>query len=231
MPTLTAEVLAQLSEPFPPDVIQFKPGATSRDKDRALALAYADTRAYLDRLDEIVGADWSDDYEVSPDGQRVVCRLTIGGVTRCDVGEEEAIDKNTTTSAAAQAFKRAAAKFGLGRYIYHMPRKWVDYDNQSKRFTDSALAQLRNMAGEITGSFGGKAERGGLRLDNGAFESPEAAIAWGVDQGVFKALQHAQNAYKKLKGEHEPKSAKEMAAWWRADVARRYAEKVAGAGN
>jgi hypothetical protein len=168
MSTLTSEVLAQLSEPFPPDVIQFKPGATTRDKDRALALAYADTRAYLDRLDEIVGADWSDDYEVSPDGQRVVCHLTIGGVTRCDVGEEEAIDKNTTTSAAAQAFKRAAAKFGLGRYIYHLPQMWVDYDAQKRRFTDSALVTLRNTTSKVTVSFGGKVERGSLSLDNGA---------------------------------------------------------------
>jgi hypothetical protein len=221
MSALTNEVLAQLSEPFPPDVIQFKPGATTRDKDRALALAYADTRAYLDRLDEIVGADWSDRYEVSSDGQRVVCHLTIGGVTRCDVGEEEAIDKNTTTSAAAQAFKRAAAKFGLGRYIYHLPQMWVDYDAQKKRFTDSALVTLRNTASKVTVSFGGKAERGSPELANGAFESPEAAIAWGMDQGIFDHENHAKNAYKKLKGEREPKSAKEMAAWWRGAMLKK----------
>jgi hypothetical protein len=227
---LTDEVLQELAKPFPPDVIQFKPGATTKDNTKALALAYADTRAYLDRLDEAVGAGWGDDYEVSPDGQRVVCRLTIGGVTRCDVGECDTVDKNTTTSAAAQAFKRAAAKFGLGRYIYNLPSQWVAYDKQSRRFTDQALATLRNTVGKMTASMGGAVQASGL--DNGVFRSPSEAIAWGMAQDVFKAEQHAHNAYKKLKGEKDPKSAKEMAAWWRADVARRYAEMVAaGAGK
>jgi hypothetical protein len=229
MSNLNREILAQLSKPFPPEIIQFRPGATTQDKTRALAIAYADTRAYLDRLDETLGADWSDHYEVSLDGQRVVCHLTIYGVTRCDVGEEVATDKNTTTSAAAQAFKRAAAKFGLGRYIYHLPQIWVDYDKQKSRFTDQALTTLRKRIGEITAAFGGAAKASDL--DNGAFRSPTDAVSWGMTQDVFKARQHADNAYKKLKEEREPKSAAEMAAWWRADVARRYAEKVAGAGE
>jgi len=229
MTILTAELLRKLSKPFPPDVIQFKPGATTQDNTKALALVYADSRAYFDRLDEVAGADWSDDYEVSPDGQRVVCRLTISGVTRTDVGECDAADKNTTTTAAAQAFKRASAKFGLGRYIYNLPSQWVAYDKQKRRFTDQALVTLRNTVSEATDAFGGAAKTSGL--DNGAFRSPTEAIDWGMAQGVFKAQQHAQNAYNKLRDEHNPQNATEMAAWWRADVARRYAEKVAGAGD
>src|SRR5690606_29548632 len=34
--------------------------------------------------------------------------------------------------AEAQAFKRACAKFGLGRYLYSLDARWVDYD-QDKR--------------------------------------------------------------------------------------------------
>jgi len=146
MTTLTREQLAGLAEPFGADVIQWKPGATNRDKTSALALAYVDSRAYFDRLDAVVPGDWSDDYQVNGDGTIVTCRLTIAGVTRCDVGEKDAGDNNTTTSAAAQAFKRACAKFGLGRHLYRMPQVWADYDAQRRRFTDQALVMLHNTA-------------------------------------------------------------------------------------
>lgn len=49
------------------------------------------------------------------------------------------------------------------------------------------------------------------------------AVMWGMDQGVFKAVQHSQNAYNKLKAEAlasdtPPKSAKDMFDRWYADV-------------
>ena len=71
MTNLTVEMIAELSKPFDSAAVQWKPGATSKDKTRALALAYATSRAYYDRLDAVVGTDWADDYEVSADGQRV----------------------------------------------------------------------------------------------------------------------------------------------------------------
>ena len=56
-----------------------------------------------------------------------------------------------------------------------------------------------------------------------SFAGPEQAIAWGLDQGCFDALQHARNAYDKLKAEHKPQSAHEMWALWIADVSARLA--------
>jgi hypothetical protein len=48
-------------------------------------------------------------------------------VTREDVGEAEKGDPNQATSAAMQAFKRACAAFGLGRYLYtDLPQLWVE---------------------------------------------------------------------------------------------------------
>jgi hypothetical protein len=49
------------------------------------------------------------------------------------------------------------------------------------------------------------------------------AVMWGMDQGAFKALQHSQNAYNKLKAEamasdNPPKNAKDMFDRWHADV-------------
>jgi hypothetical protein len=54
-----------------------------------------------------------------------------------------------------------------------------------------------------------------------AFPNPETAIAWGLEQGAFQALQHSRNAYNKLKKEKRPKDAQEMAALWVADVQAR----------
>lgn len=53
------------------------------------------------------------------------------------------------------------------------------------------------------------------------FPNSETAIAWGLEQGAFKALPHARNAYEKLKREHKPKTAQEMAALWVTDVQAR----------
>ena len=139
---LTAQMMEALAQPFAAEAIQWKPGATNGDKTRGLALAYVDLRHYIARLNEVAGPDWSDDYEVQAGGTVVLCRLTLAGVTRADVGEASSSDENTATTALAQAFKRACVKFGLGAYLYRLPRPWVEYDSQKKRFTDAALHRL-----------------------------------------------------------------------------------------
>jgi hypothetical protein len=136
------QVLDELRKPFHPSQVTWKPGAVKGD--RALALAYADLRAYMNRLDEVCGSDWSVAYE--PWGEdRIICRLTILGVTRSSTGEttnESERSEIGGTVAEAQAFKRASAMFGLGRYLYNLPTGWADYDPASKRFTEKAKAKL-----------------------------------------------------------------------------------------
>jgi len=41
-------------------------------------------------------------------------------------------DDNAGTSAEAQAFKRACACFGLGRYLYYCDGVWVDLDERKR---------------------------------------------------------------------------------------------------
>lgn len=236
MSNLTPELMNELSRPFDPALVQWKPQATNRDKTKALAVAYVDTRAYIDRLNEVCGADWSDDYQLMDGGSLVLCRLTIGGVTRCDVGEKDANDQNTATSAIAQAFKRAATKFGLGRYLYALPKTWAGYDGQRKRFTAGALDKLERIAGVPAGGNGNGARPARQPAPsaqppapkangNGAFASKGDAITWAMTTGVFNHGQHAANAYEKLKRERQPQTAAEMAQLWRDDVAHRLAAK------
>ena len=88
------------------------------------------------------------EYRPLPGGTGLICRLTILGRVREDVGEARAEDANTMTSAAAQAFKRACAKFGLGRYLYHLPQTWAPYDEAKRQIVDAprVIAQLYRMA-------------------------------------------------------------------------------------
>jgi len=136
------QVLEDLRKPFNPSHVTWRPGAVKGD--RALALAYADLRAYMNRLDEVCGSDWSVAYEPWGD-DRIICRLTILGVTRSSTGEttnEAERSEIGGTVAEAQAFKRACAMFGLGRYLYNLPTGWADYDPTTKRFTEKAKARL-----------------------------------------------------------------------------------------
>lgn len=138
-------ILDQLRKPFHPSQVTWKPGAVKGD--RALALAYADVRAYMNRLDEVCGIDWSVAYE--PWGNdRLICRVTIGGIVRSSTGEStNESEKNEIggTVAEAQAFKRACAMFGLGRYLYQLPALWVEYDASTQRFTEKSKVRLHTL--------------------------------------------------------------------------------------
>jgi len=126
-----ADVLRELSRPFSTKAVQWRPGKTNREKTRAMALAYVDLREYQARLDEVVPGAW--EVRVEPIGEGALkVSLTIMGHTREDVGEASPEDENTYTSAYAQGFKRACAAFGLGRYLYRLPKPWVAYDHERR---------------------------------------------------------------------------------------------------
>lgn len=142
-------VAEELRKPFRPSQVYWKPGSLNEDRTRALALAYADLRAYQNRLDEVCGMDWSVTY--TPWGDRIVCHLTICNVTRSSTGESSSLAERAEAggcSAEAQAFRRACAMFGLGRYLYNLPSMWVEYDPQSRSFTERAKARLDMVVGQ-----------------------------------------------------------------------------------
>jgi len=140
------EILEALAKPFHPSQVYWKPGSVNKESTRALALAYADVRAYMNRLDEVCGMNWSVSY--LPWGDRIICNLTISGVTRSSTGESDTQSERSEiggTSAEGQAFKRACAMFSLGRYLYQLPSVWVEYDGASRTFTDRAKARLEGI--------------------------------------------------------------------------------------
>jgi hypothetical protein len=148
-PLTLAAIHEKLCKPFPLWAIEVKPGATTKDKTRALALAYVDPRVYFTRLDRLAGpCNWQVEYRPISD-RAVLCRLTVLGVVREDIGECDQGDPNQATSAAMQAFKRACAAFGMGRYLYSLPQIWTPYDAERKQITnpEAAAQQIYAMAG------------------------------------------------------------------------------------
>ncbi len=127
-----------LAEPFNLTEVRFKPAVVSGN--RAMALAYVDARVIQDRLDAVLGVEgWQDEYECLSDGS-VLCRLRLrlgeDWVTKMDVGgpSEQPDGGDRMKAAFSDALKRAAVKFGIGRYLYRLPAQWVDYDSQRKQF-------------------------------------------------------------------------------------------------
>jgi len=129
-------------------VIEWRVTNTSKGgSPRGQVMPYADQRAYTDRLNALfTPAGWtrkytihtSANFERSKDQRTVAkvlvtCELTIFGIgSHSATGEEFADDENAGTSAEAQAFKRACACFGLGRYLYYFTGTWVDLDERKR---------------------------------------------------------------------------------------------------
>lgn len=145
---MNEQILQELSKPFHPSVISWLPGSIKKDGTAALALAYADLRAYMNRLDEVCGLDWSVSY--TPWGSKLICHLTVNGVTRSSIGEptdESEKGEIDGTVTEAQAFKRACVMFGLGRYLYTFPQSWQPIDSY-KKFTKEAEAKLTRIVAD-----------------------------------------------------------------------------------
>ena len=192
------DMLQALKKPFLPTEIYWKPGSVTKDQTRALALAYGDLRAYQNRLDAVCGADWSVTYKAWD--KRLICHLTIGGITRSSTGEPDSQSERSEiagTAAEAQAFKRACSAFGLGRYLYHLPSVWVDYDATTKQFTAQAKAQL---AGIIVQHYRRTLELPAEPVEDVAFTEPESdePTSAAPSKADAKALETLRKRFAKL---------------------------------
>jgi hypothetical protein len=135
-------LFVQLAEPFDPSEIKWRVTHTTRDGSRGAVVAFADPRAYTDRLNQLfTPTGWTRGYDVSAlsavsrmkkdkliqTGKVLVtCQLTISGLgCHTGSGENWADEENALTAAEAQAFKRSCVCFGLGRYLYNFAEMWV----------------------------------------------------------------------------------------------------------
>lgn len=136
--------LKELKDEFPREKVSWRSQSITKNGDKALAIAYIDARDVMERLDDTCGPEnWQDRYEVH--GQKTICYLSIklgdDWITKADGAGDTAVEAQK--GSMSDAFKRAAVKWGIGRYLYDLPAQWVpceSYQNSQgknvfKRFT------------------------------------------------------------------------------------------------
>lgn len=137
--------LSLLAKPFQPREINFRVGAMTKDKTKAIALGYLDARDVMVRLDAVAGLpNWQCRYEHISD-TKTCCSIAIrigddwvwksNGAGDSDIEAEK--------GAFSDAFKRAAVLWGIGRYLYSMPNKWYAID-EWKKFTPDSVKQIKS---------------------------------------------------------------------------------------
>lgn len=130
--TLTEKLLA-LRDPFPIKDLEWRilrSGLTRDHKPWAIVSAYVDNRAIVERLDRVMGpANWRDEFkEWNAGTPGVLCgvslRLDGEWITKWD-GAEQPREKGKSgdqlvavKGGFSGAEKRAASKWGIGRYLY-----------------------------------------------------------------------------------------------------------------
>lgn len=119
--TFWQELSPKLYEPFKESEIKtFGPNVGAKK-----GLRYIDSRNVVQRLDSVCPGQWSfeipETIERQVNGKLVIAmrgRLTVCGVTRECWGESEAGFGEPYKSAASDALKRAAVRFGVGAHLY-----------------------------------------------------------------------------------------------------------------
>ena len=112
---LTVEqVMERLREPFAPEEIEWRIGATTQDKAQGLATPYVTNRAIQNRLDDVFGCfGWQNEYrEWHNDSQ--LCGISVfwngAWITKWDGADGSDIE--ATKGGLSVSMKRAAYQIG-----------------------------------------------------------------------------------------------------------------------
>ncbi len=147
--------LADLKAPFVPSKISWRVGPTNAGKTKGIALAYIDARDVQDRLDEVCGVEgWQCRYVPMHD-KKTVCEIGIRiqrGIEITAQAPEGAArypgvyewvwksdgagdsDIEAEKGSLSDAFKRAAVRWGIGRYLYDVEPPWVAIEPAGRSF-------------------------------------------------------------------------------------------------
>ena len=127
-------ILLKLAEDFPKSQVSWRLNSKTAIKGNSgetysLALAYIDARDVMDRLDTVVGASsWQDKYMI--ESGRTICSIGIlvNGTWVWKTDGCGDTDVEADKGAMSDAFKRAAVKWGIGRYLYDIKKVYVPCD-------------------------------------------------------------------------------------------------------
>lgn len=126
--------LDALDEPFESKDIEWRIQSAGIKNNRpwASVLAYVTNRAIQQRLDDVVGKEnWRDEYQISSAGILCGISIRIDGewITKWDGAEQTRIE--AFKGGLSSAEKRAAVKWGIGRYLYKLEATFLPDSNIS----------------------------------------------------------------------------------------------------
>jgi hypothetical protein len=140
------DLFAALAAPFENEEVRARPQAGRQ-------LPYVTARTVMNRLDDVLGpSNWWDEY--IPQENSVICRLTIRlpdgtTLTKSDAGGYAGMPDSgdDDKSGFSDAFKRAAVKFGIGRYLYRdgVPRFVLERSEHAALTASSAHRRPRSL--------------------------------------------------------------------------------------
>lgn len=184
-----AEFWHELSAHFPPNAVSWRVGVSNIDKQTnqprngkepvGLGLAYIDARDVMERLDAVCGpAGWECSYPHA--NGKTVCEIRCWvprGAPTDDIKDCEwawvskadgagDTDFEADKGALSDAFKRAAVRFGVGRYLYGVQAPWypIEQAGKSWQFTRESYGKLENLLRGLAQDAGTNQERVALRL-------------------------------------------------------------------
>lgn len=113
------QTFAELSKPFSPADLEWRFQSRAKGSEEGMWLPYVTARAVMDRLDDVAGpGSWNSKHW--REGDAWLCQLTVFGVPHVDGAD--ASDIEPTKGGISDSLKRVAVRFGIGRYLYFLPR-------------------------------------------------------------------------------------------------------------
>lgn len=109
--------LEDLRKPFSDSEVKTRPGGGGKE------LKYLERQSYENRLDDVVGAEnWQSNHRIVPSESGDIYLCAIGILIKQEwVWKEDGADKTNQEGikgGLTDSFKRACARWGIGRYLY-----------------------------------------------------------------------------------------------------------------
>jgi hypothetical protein len=153
-----SEVFQKLGEPFSGDDIEWRSQLVNEGRNgyppSALVVPYVQSRAIMNRLDEVVGWDrWENIVQELPGGGIIQgIRIWLSetrSITKWDGADKTNIE--ATKGGISSAFKRAAVLFSLGRHLYSETAQWVSITEKQSTPNDVYVSdKKKNIYGYFT---------------------------------------------------------------------------------
>ena len=160
--------LERLGRPFAVSQLRWRKGGGN------LNLVYITSRDVMRRLDEVCGTDWQCRYSHVTDSGLTCCEIGIKvdgeWIFRASGAGETSIEGSKGTF--TDAFKRAAVRWGVARYLYSLGATWVRLQKRgnSHIIDPSEMGRLKDL---VRFGYGGEIARGSDEALNWATEMLE----------------------------------------------------------